>query len=125
LHGFVGHGRLDREAKRISDLGADQGYAWAVPLRENARTSSMRTSTRSPACHWPPAARAVGKTPRSAYQLRDKDGAESFAAAWEAAKFAGRDHAAQIAIERALYGEMVPLDFARGPPHGFARGTRV
>jgi hypothetical protein len=54
------------------------------------------------------AAKAVGKTSRSAYQLRDKDGAESFAAAWEAAKFSGRDHAAQIAIERALYGEMVP-----------------
>jgi hypothetical protein len=54
------------------------------------------------------AAKAVGKTSRSAYQLREKDGAESFAAAWEAAKFAGRDHSAQIAIERALYGEMVP-----------------
>jgi hypothetical protein len=54
------------------------------------------------------AAKAVGKTSRSAYQLRDKAGAESFAAAWEAAKFAGRDHAAQIAIERALHGEMAP-----------------
>lgn len=54
------------------------------------------------------AAKAVGKSGRSAYQLRDKDGAESFAAAWEAAKLAGRDHAAQIAIERALHGEMVP-----------------
>lgn len=54
------------------------------------------------------AAKAVGKTSRSAYQLRNKAGAESFAAAWEAAKFAGRNHAAQIAIERALHGEMVP-----------------
>jgi hypothetical protein len=64
------------------------------------------------------AAKAVGKTSRSAYQLRDKAGAESFAAAWEAAKFAGRDHAAQIAIERALYGEMVPT-FRNGQFTGY------
>lgn len=64
------------------------------------------------------AAKAVGKTSRSAYQLRDKDGAESFAAAWEAAKFAGRDNAAQVAIERALYGEMVPT-FRNGQFTGY------
>jgi hypothetical protein len=54
------------------------------------------------------AARAVGKTARSAYQLRDKVGAESFAAAWEAAKLSGHNHAQQIAIERALHGEVMP-----------------
>jgi hypothetical protein len=59
-----------------------------------------------------------GKSSRSAYQLRDKDGAESFAAAWAAAKFAGRDNAAQIAIERALYGEMVPT-FRNGQFTGY------
>ncbi len=64
------------------------------------------------------AAKAVGKTSRSAYQLRDKAGAESFAAAWEAAKFAGRDNAAQIAIERALHGEMVPT-FRNGQFTGY------
>lgn len=64
------------------------------------------------------AAKAVGMTSRSAYQLRDKDGAESFAAAWEAAKFAGRENAAQIAIERALYGEMVPT-FRNGQFTGY------
>lgn len=64
------------------------------------------------------AANAVGKTSRSAYQLRDKLGAESFAAAWEAAKLAGRDHAAQIAIERALHGEMVPT-FRNGQFTGY------
>lgn len=64
------------------------------------------------------AARAVGKTSRSAYQLRDKDGAESFAAAWEAAKFSGQTHAAQVAIERALYGEMVPT-FRNGQFTGY------
>lgn len=54
------------------------------------------------------AAKAVGKTSRSAYDLRDKAGAESFAAAWEAAKLSGQDHARRVAIERALHGEMVP-----------------
>lgn len=54
------------------------------------------------------AARAVGKTARSAYQLRDKAGAESFAAAWEVAVRSGHEHAQQIAIERALHGEVMP-----------------
>ncbi len=64
------------------------------------------------------AARAVGRTSRSAYQLREKAGAESFAAAWEAAKLAGRDNAAQVAIERALHGEMVPT-FRNGQFTGY------
>jgi len=54
------------------------------------------------------AARAVGKSKRSAYLLREKEGAESFAAAWEAALSTGRDHARSVAIERALHGEIVP-----------------
>lgn len=64
------------------------------------------------------AAKAVGKSSRSAYDLRDKAGAESFAAAWEAAKFAGQTQAAQIAIERALYGEMMPT-FRNGQFTGY------
>lgn len=54
------------------------------------------------------AAKAVGRSKRSAYLLREKDGAEGFAAAWEAALALGRDHARSVAIERALHGEMVP-----------------
>lgn len=54
------------------------------------------------------AARAVGKSAKSAYDLRNKAGAESFAAAWEAAKMTGHDHAQRVAIDRALHGEMVP-----------------
>ncbi len=54
------------------------------------------------------AARSVGKTARSAYQLRDKDGAESFAVAWLAAMQVGQECAQQVAIERALHGELVP-----------------
>lgn len=64
------------------------------------------------------AARAVGKTARSAYQLREKAGAESFAAAWEMAVMEGQDHAQQIAIERALHGEVMPT-FRRGKFTGY------
>jgi hypothetical protein len=54
------------------------------------------------------AAKAVGKTKRSAYFLREKVGAESFGVAWELAIVAGREQAQQVAIERALHGEVVP-----------------
>lgn len=64
------------------------------------------------------AARAVGKSSRSAYDLRDKMGAESFAAAWEAAKFRGRECAQSVAIDRALHGEMVPT-FRNGQFTGY------
>lgn len=64
------------------------------------------------------AARAVGKTARSAYQLRDKACAESFAAAWEIAMMEGQDHAQQIAIDRALHGEVMPT-FRRGKFTGY------
>lgn len=64
------------------------------------------------------AARAVGKTSRSAYQLRDKEGAESFAVAWQRAKMTGQEFAQQVAIERALHGEVVPT-FRRGRFTGY------
>lgn len=54
------------------------------------------------------AARVVGKTARSAYLLREKDGAESFAAAWEMAMLSGQGHAQQLAIDRALHGQNIP-----------------
>ncbi len=54
------------------------------------------------------AAKSVGKSRRSAYHLRDKEGAESFSAAWEAAICTGRDHARSVAISRALHGDIVP-----------------
>jgi hypothetical protein len=64
------------------------------------------------------AARAVGKTARSAYQLRDKAGAESFAAAWEAALLSGQEYGQQVAIDRALHGEIMPT-FRRGQFAGY------
>lgn len=59
------------------------------------------------------AAAAVGKSVRSAYLLRDKPGAASFAVAWDQAAIAGRRVAIDSAIDRALKGERVPL-FRRG-----------
>lgn len=54
------------------------------------------------------AAKAVGKSKRSAYMLREKEGAESFAAAWEEAVALGTEHARSVAINRALHGDIVP-----------------
>lgn len=54
------------------------------------------------------AAKAVGKSKRGAYLLREKEGAESFAAAWEEAVALGSEHARSVAINRALHGDIVP-----------------
>lgn len=55
------------------------------------------------------AAQAAGCSVRSAYRLRDRPGAESFAAAWASAAARGRDMAQQVAIERAIHGKLVPV----------------
>jgi hypothetical protein len=54
------------------------------------------------------AARAVGMTKQSAYKLRDRPGAESFAAAWDVALQMGYDEAFGQAIDRALHGITTP-----------------
>lgn len=54
------------------------------------------------------AARAVGKSARSAYALRQKPGAESFAAAWDAAVSRAGSAAYAVAVSRALHGELIP-----------------
>jgi hypothetical protein len=54
------------------------------------------------------AARAVGKSRKSVYDLRDRPGAESFAAAWDAALGMGRSRQLDLAIERAIAGEVRP-----------------
>jgi hypothetical protein len=53
------------------------------------------------------AARAVGMGRRSAYRLREHAGAESFAAAWDAALNAGRWRHYDAAIDRALNGHTI------------------
>jgi len=58
-------------------------------------------------------ARAVGRTRESAYRLRARKGATSFAAAWDLALGCGRSQAGDLAIERGLLGEVRPV-FYRG-----------
>src|SRR4051812_31894167 len=55
------------------------------------------------------AARGIGMTRKSAYRLRERPGAESFAAAWERALGWGQDKTVDVGLERALVGEMVPI----------------
>jgi hypothetical protein len=59
------------------------------------------------------AARAVGMSAASAYALRKRAGAESFAAAWDEAIGQGRERAFEIAVDRAVNGIAVPR-FYRG-----------
>lgn len=73
-------------------------------------------------------AAAVGMTRRSAYRLRARPGAESFAAAWNRALGWGRDRRVDFAIERALLGEVRPY-FYRGRQCGetvrFSEGLTI
>ena len=55
------------------------------------------------------AARAVGKTPRSAYRLLESEGAESFAEAWDQAIARGVETLRWNALDRALHGAWVPV----------------
>lgn len=54
------------------------------------------------------AAKAVGKTPRSAYQLREKRGAESFAVAWHEAQQIGIAKLRDNMVELMIDGELMP-----------------
>lgn len=67
-----------------------------------------------------PAARAVGMSPKSAYALRKRPGAESFADAWDTALMIGEVTAAATAIDRAINGELHPV-FWRGRKVGEVR----
>jgi hypothetical protein len=48
-------------------------------------------------------------TRKSAYRLRDRPGAGSFAAAWERAQGWGQDRTVDVGLERSLCGERVPI----------------
>lgn len=54
------------------------------------------------------AARAVGMSRKSAYALRDRPGAESFALAWEMAQDRGRERIWHEVVDRALKGVTLP-----------------
>lgn len=55
------------------------------------------------------AARAVGKTPKSAYRLLEAQGAQSFAEAWDQAIARGVEALRWDALDRALNGAWVPV----------------
>lgn len=59
------------------------------------------------------AARAVGKSATTAYALRERPGAESFASAWDIAVAMAGDQALETAIDRMVNGVEVPR-FYRG-----------
>jgi len=59
------------------------------------------------------AAKHVGMTARTAYKLLDAPGAESFAAAWDAAIDLGFARVEIDALDRALHGSFVPI-YRRG-----------
>jgi len=110
-----------RLAAILEDLPLDELAFAPVPVR-------VRHDGWTPACQrgfvlrlalggcvaW--AARAVGKTKASAYRLRERPGAESFAAAWDRALGWGRSRSVDLGFERALCGEEVPVMY---------RGRRV
>lgn len=54
------------------------------------------------------AARAVGMSRQSAYNLRERPGAESFAAAWDIALSLSYDRVFALAMDRAINGITVP-----------------
>jgi len=55
------------------------------------------------------AAKGVGMSRKSAYRLRERPGAESFAAIWDKAIGWGQDRTVDVGLERALLGERVPI----------------
>ena len=54
-------------------------------------------------------ARAVGKTPQSARNLRKRKGAASFARAWDRALESGRSYQIDVGLERSIMGERIPM----------------
>jgi hypothetical protein len=54
-------------------------------------------------------ARAVGMTPQSASTLRKHAGAASFSRAWDEALASGRRYQLQVAMERSIVGERIPV----------------
>lgn len=67
-----------------------------------------------------PAARAIGMSPKSAYALRARPGADSFAAAWDEAIVQGGANATRTGIARAIEGELRPV-FYKGKQVGEVR----
>ena len=87
--------------------------ASAAGATGGARSGRRRSSPPSPSAARSAPRRAVGSTARSAYRLLDAPGADSFAAAWDAAIDQGYTRIQAEALERALKGAFVPV-YRRG-----------
>ncbi|MBB6427060.1 hypothetical protein [Sphingopyxis sp. JAI128] len=76
------------------------------------------------------ATKAVGMGRRSAYRLRDRPGAASFAAAWDRAISMGRTYQFSIAMDRAINGVTIvrvlkggAVDVSGGPDMDIVRSA--
>jgi hypothetical protein len=102
-----------RLAALVEDLPLDELEFTPVPVRarrdgwspECQRAFILRLALCGSASA---AARAIGKTRRSAYRLREHEGSESFVLAWDKAAHWGQDRRLEFALERAIAGEVRP-----------------
>jgi hypothetical protein len=108
----------DRLAALLQDLPLKE-FAFdpvAVKARQDGWTPERQQGFihRLALCGCPAtAARCVGMSRESAYRLRARPGAESFAAVWDRALAYGEDRRADQAMGRALLGYVKPV-FYRG-----------
>jgi hypothetical protein len=108
----------DRLAALVQDLPLEELAFDPVPLKARRDGWTLERQQgfihRLALCGCPgTAAAGVGMSRESAYRLRARPGAESFAAAWEKALRLGEGNQADRAIERALFGYVKPV-FYRG-----------
>lgn len=100
----------------MTDAAPDEPIAFTpVPLKRKRRTGWTPERQRefiaalSRCGSVSAAVRQVGMSARSAYALLDKEGAESFAEAWDTAAMMGMDATRANVIDRAMHGAWVPV----------------
>ncbi|WP_282948554.1 MULTISPECIES: hypothetical protein [unclassified Sphingopyxis] len=81
---------VEQQAKRWSGINAHKQRLFIAQLAATGAVSI--------------AAKAIGHSTSALYQLRKRDGAESFAAAWDRAVEAGARRVADLLMEYAIYG---------------------
>ena len=81
---------VEQQAKRWSGINAQKQRLFIAQLAATGAVSI--------------AAKAIGHSTSALYQLRKRDGAESFAAAWDRAVEAGARRVADLLMEYAIYG---------------------
>lgn len=97
------------------DASADEIPFTPVPLQRKRRTGWTPDRQRafiaalSRCGSVAAAARQVGMSARGAYALLDKDGADSFTAAWDQAVVMGVEAVRESVIDRAMHGGWVPV----------------